>query len=300
MGHQHHHDKKELRGRRIVVTIALNMLITFAQIIGGIVANSMSLLSDAMHNFSDVISLIISYIANMLSSKKNTDKRTFGYKRAEVIAAFINSATLILIAFILGKEAIERFSEPEAIGADIVIYMAIFSIVINAVSVLILKNDAKENMNMKSAYLHLFSDVITSVAVMLGGIAMKLYNIYWLDGVLTIIIAVYLLIASWKLFIQSLKVLMQFVPSNININEISNELSSLRGVINVHHLHVWQLSEDVVHFECHIDLEKDIRISEFEEMLPRIRSILAKSDINHFNIQPEYMSDDNKDIIVQE
>ena len=300
MGHQHQHSKMELRGRRIIFTIGLNVLITLSQIVGGLIANSMSLLSDAMHNFSDVVSLIISYIANLLSGKRNTEKRTFGYKRAEIIAAFINSSTLILIAFILGKEAIERFREPEIIGADIVIYMAVLSIVINAVSVLILKKDAKENMNIKSAYLHLFSDVITSVAVMLGGIAMKLYNIYWLDGILTLIIAVYLIIVSWKLFIDSLKVLMQFVPSNIKIHKIYNEISSLNGVVNIHHVHIWQLSEDDIHFECHIDLKNNIQISEFEDMLPQIGSILAKSNIWHFNIQPEYKSVDNKDIIVQE
>ncbi len=300
MGHQHQHSKMELRGRRIIFTIGLNVLITLSQIVGGLIANSMSLLSDAMHNFSDVVSLIISYIANLLSGKRNTEKRTFGYKRAEIIAAFINSSTLILIAFILGKEAIERFREPEIIGADIVIYMAVLSIVINAVSVLILKKDAKENMNIKSAYLHLFSDVITSVAVMLGGIAMKLYNIYWLDGILTLIIAVYLIIVSWKLFIDSLKVLMQFVPSNIKIHKIYNEISSLNGVVNIHHVHIWQLSEDDIHFECHIDLKNNIQISEFEDMLPQIGSILAKSNIRHFNIQPEYKSFDNKDVIVQE
>ena len=300
MGHQHQHSKMELRGRRIIFTIGLNVLITLSQIVGGLIANSMSLLSDAMHNFSDVVSLIISYIANLLSGKRNTEKRTFGYKRAEIIAAFINSSTLILIAFILGKEAIERFREPEIIGADIVIYMAVLSIVINAVSVLILKKDAKENMNIKSAYLHLFSDVITSVAVMLGGIAMKLYNIYWLDGILTLIIAVYLIIVSWKLFIDSLKVLMQFVPSNIKIHKIYNEISSLNGVVNIHHVHIWQLSEDDIHFECHIDLQNNIQISEFEDMLPQIGSILAKSNIRHFNIQPEYKSFDNKDVIVQE
>lgn len=283
-----------------MLTIGLNILITLSQIVGGLLANSMSLLSDAMHNFSDVISLVISYIANILTSKKSTEKRTFGYKRAEVIAAFINSATLILIAFILGKEAIERFREPEVIGADIVIYMAILSIVINAISVLILKKDAKENMNMKSSYLHLLSDVITSVAVMMGGIAMKLYGIYWMDGVLTIIIAIYLLIVSWKLFISSLKVLMQFVPSDININEIIKEISSLKGVSNVHHVHIWQLSEDDIHFECHIDLEDDVLVSHFEDMLSLISNILAKSNIGHYNIQPEYKSSDSKDVIVQE
>ncbi len=301
MGHEHHHyNKTQLRGKRIVITISLNILITVAQVIGGVLANSISLLSDAMHNFSDVISLVISYFANLLSGRKNTARRTFGYKRAEIIAAFINSATLILIAFILGKEAIGRFKEPEVVSADIVIYMALLSIIINTLSVSILSKDAKDSMNMRSSYLHLLSDVITSIAVMVGGFAMKYFNLFWLDGVLTIIIAIYLLIVSWKLFYESLKVLMQFVPENIDIKKISDELSNIDSVVNIHHVHIWQLSENDIHFECHVDMEKDITISQFESIVPQIREVLERYNINHYNIQPEYNTGDNKNIIVQE
>lgn len=300
--HTHHHNHShniDDMGKKFTITILLNILITISQLIGGLLSNSMALLSDALHNFSDVISLVISYIANKLSKKKYNKDKTFGYRRSEIIAAFINSSTLIIIAIFLGKEAISRFTQSVEIDSNIVIWMALLSIIVNFISVIILKGGAKENMNMKSAYLHLLSDVITSIAVLLGGIAMKYFNIFWLDSVLSIIIAIYLLYASWSLFMQSLRVLMQFVPSNIDINELSNEIVDLKLVKNIHHVHVWQLDDKQVHFECHIDLQNDIKISEFEILQKEVEKILKLKGINHVTLQAEFSANDNKDIIVQ-
>lgn len=300
--HTHHHNHShniDDMGKKFTITILLNILITISQLIGGLLSNSMALLSDALHNFSDVISLVISYIANKLSKKKYNKDKTFGYRRSEIIAAFINSSTLIIIAIFLGKEAISRFTQSVKIDSNIVIWMALLSIIVNFISVIILKAGAKDNMNMKSAYLHLLSDVITSVAVLLGGIAMKYFNIFWLDSVLSIIIAIYLLYASWSLFIQSLRVLMQFVPNNIDINEISNEIVDLKLVKNIHHVHVWQLDDKQIHFECHIDLQKDIKVSEFELLQKDVEKILKLKGINHVTLQAEFSVNDNKDIIVQ-
>lgn len=296
--HHHHIDIDKL-ANKILITIGLNVLITLSQLVASLISNSMALLSDALHNFSDVVSLVISYIANLLSKKKYNQTKTFGYRRAEILAAFINSSTLIVIAIFIGKEAISRFSHPETIDSDIVIYMALASIIINFISVMILKLGAKDNMNIKSAYLHLLSDVITSVAVMAGGIAMKLYNVYWLDSVLSIGIALYLLYASWSLVMQSLKVLMQFVPKGINIEEISKEIVILENVKNIHHVHIWKLDDKQIHFECHVDLDKDISISEFEKIEVMVKERLKLRGINHVTLQPEFSVDDNKDIIVQ-
>ena len=299
--HSHHHHSIDVdkMGKKIVVSIFLNVLITVSQIVGGLIANSMALLSDALHNFSDVISLVISYIANKLSKKKYKHDKTFGYRRAEVIAAFINSATLIVIAVFLGKEAIERFTEPVIINSDLVIWMAVASIIINFVSVMILKDGAEDNMNIKSAYLHLLSDVVTSVAVMAGGLAMKFYDIYWVDSALSIIIAIYLLYASWGLLMQSLKVLMQFVPKGIDIEDISKEIVTIEDVKNIHHVHVWQLDDKQIHFECHVDLEKDISISDFEIIQEEVEHILEHRGIGHVTLQPEFSTVDNKDLLVQ-
>ena len=235
MGHNHSHDHGVLSGKRLLFSIILNILITISQVVGGLISGSLALISDAVHNLSDVLSLIISYGANLLSNKKKqTPYQTFGYKRAEIIAAFINSASLIVIAVFLAIEAVKRFSEPQEIMSDIVIWLALIAIAGNGLSVLLLKKDANHNINMRAAYLHLISDFLTSVAVLLGGILMKFYGIYWLDAILTILISVYLLFMGWNIFLDSLKILMLFAPKDINIEDIQKEILIIDEIENIH------------------------------------------------------------------
>ena len=219
----HHNHSHQLSGKKLFISIVLNVSITVAQFIGGIISGSLALISDAVHNFSDVISLIISYLANLLTNnKKQTAHRTFGFKRAEIIAAFINSASLIIIAVFLGFEAFKRLKNPPELESNIVIYLALLAIIANGISVLLLKKDADHNLNMKAAYLHLMSDMLTSVAVLMGGLLMKYFQIYWLDAVLTILISIYLLFMSWHIFIDSLQILMLFAPKDLKIDDIQN------------------------------------------------------------------------------
>lgn len=296
--HQHNHNHPNLKGRKLGITIILNSIITIVQVAGGLISGSLSLLSDALHNFSDVISLIISYIASILSHKKQTVNKTFGYKRAEIVAAFINAATLIIIAVFLAIEAIKRFEKPEVISSGLVIILAIASILLNGLSVFILRNEAKSSMNIKSAYLHLLSDMFTSVAVLVGGIIMFYYEIYWIDGVLTLAIAIYLIYVSWDLLIDSLKVLMLFTPSSITLNSINKEISLISEVENIHHVHVWQLDDNQIHFEAHVDFNENLALDEVNLIFIRIRQILHdKFDIEHVTLQPEYNICDKKDLV---
>lgn len=302
MSHQHTHHQGSLSGNRLLFSIILNIIITASQVIGGIISGSLALISDAVHNLSDVISLIISYAANLLSrKKKQTLHQTFGFKRAEIIAAFINSATLIVIAVFLGIEAFKRLSNPQEIATEIVIWLAFIAILGNGLSVLLLKRDANHNLNMRSAYLHLITDMLTSVAVLTGGLLMKYYQIFWIDALLTIIISVYLLYMSWEIFIDSLKILMLFAPKHLEIDEIQNEILTLDEISNIHHVHIWQLNDHDIHFEAHIEFKKDIRLSEFDEICARVEKILLDSfHINHSNLQPEFERDDHKDFIIQD
>ena len=300
-GHAHHHSHSNLKGRNLIIAILLNILITVAQIIGGLISGSLSLLSDAVHNFSDVMSLIVSYIANLLSKKNASDKKTFGYKRAEIIAAFVNAATLIVVAVILIKEAVERFLNPLEIASDLVIWLSLLGIVANGFSVLLLKKDAKSNMNMKSAYLHLMTDMMASVAVLVGGVLMKFYQIYWIDAALTLAIALYLIFMGYHLLKDSASVLMLFTPDSIQVDKIVEAIQKITSVKNVHHVHIWQLNEDEVHFEAHVDFNEDIRLSEFDNVLGKIESLVYhKFGVNHVNIQPEFNKSDSKQIIVQD
>ncbi len=295
--HQHDHD---LRGRKLGISIFLNVLITIAQVIGGLISGSLSLLSDALHNFSDVISLVISYIATILTRRKETASKTFGYKRAEILAAFINASTLIIVAILLGIEAVKRFRDPQEIASGWVIILAALSIILNGLSVLILQKDAKDNLNIKSAYIHLLSDMITSVAVLFAGVLMYYFHLWWIDGLLTLLIAVYLVYISWDILLNSLKVLMLFTPSNITIKQISENISTIPEVNNIHHVHVWQLDDKQIHFEAHVDLNEDFPMAKVNEILEEIRLLLLNDfNIAHVTLQPEFNICDKKDLIEQ-
>ncbi|WP_242130975.1 cation diffusion facilitator family transporter [Aestuariivivens marinum] len=299
--HNHSHSKNDLKGRNLVISIFLNILITASQIIGGVISGSLALLSDALHNFSDVLSLIVSYVANFLAKKKASIHRTFGYKRAEILAAFINASTLIIVAVLLIIEAIRRFQHPKEIESDLVIWLSLIAIIANGLSVLLLKKDAQTNMNMKSAYLHLLTDMMASVAVLIGGLLMKYYNVFWVDSVLTFAIAIYLIWMGFDLLKDSTKVLMLFTPATIPIKQIVKEINAFESIKNVHHVHVWQLNEEEIHLEAHIDFNEDITLSQFDVILHKIEDLIyRKYNINHVNIQPEFGKEDAKDMIVQD
>ncbi len=303
MGHSHrqNHSHNDLKGRNLLLSIVLNILITVAQVIGGIISGSLSLLSDALHNFSDVISLLVSYIADRYSKKEASVKRTFGYKRAEIIAAFVNALSLIIVAFYLVYEAVIRFYNPQEIESGIVIWLAFLGIVANGFSVLLLKKDAKENMNMRSAYLHLFTDMMASITVLVGGLLMKFYGWFWVDSILTVLISIYLLFMGYDLLKRSFSVLMLFTPEGIDIKKISASVSEIPQISNMHHIHVWQLNEAETHLEAHIEFKADISISEFDAILVDVEKLLYHNfGINHVNIQPEHKRDDPKDIIIQD
>jgi cobalt-zinc-cadmium efflux system protein len=299
--HTHTHTHPDLKGRKLLLTIFLNIAITVAQAIGGLISGSLSLLSDALHNFSDVLSLIVSYVADKFSKKEASLERTFGYKRAEILAAFVNALSLIIVAVYLVYEAIHRFLDPQEIKTGIVIWLAFLGIVANGFSVLLLRKDSKENMNMRSAYLHLLTDMSASVAVLIGGLLMKYFGWFWVDSVLTVLIAIYLMVMGYSLLKSSFKVLMLFTPEHVQLDKISTSITQLPEIRNVHHVHVWQLNEKETHLEAHIEFIKDISISEFDIIISTIEEILFHDfGINHVTIQPEFNKDDPKDIIVQD
>ncbi|MBR8536213.1 cation transporter [Carboxylicivirga sediminis] len=300
MGEHHHHDSK---GKSLIITIALNVAITVVQLIGALVSHSLSLLTDALHNFSDVMALVISYIANKLSLRDYSPEKSYGYKRAEIMAAFINAATLLVISGYLIYEAIERLITPAetTVNGELVAWLAGFSIVANGLSVLLVKKHSENNMNMRSAYLHLFSDMLSSIAVLAGGILMYYFQLTWIDALLSIVIAIYLILASWKLLVKTMRVLMQFTPPSINIEEMSKGVSKLEGIVNMHHVHVWQLNDSELHLEAHLDLSEDVTVSQSNLLIIKVREYIQSSfGIQHCTFQAEYKVGDDKSLIVNE
>jgi cobalt-zinc-cadmium efflux system protein len=190
---------------------------------------------------------------------------------------------------------------PILIDSDIVIGLAFLGILFNGFSVLLLRKDAAHNLNMKSAYLHLFTDMMASVAVFIGGLLMKYFQIYWVDSLMTLLIAFYLIVVGFDLILKSTKMLMLFTPDFINIEDIVREVHQIKGVRKLHHIHVWHLNEEELHLEAHLDCSNDLKMSEFNELLLKIEELLfEKFNINHVNIQPEFQKLDPKDYIVQD
>ncbi len=289
------HDKNQVSLPKILFTIVLNLIITAAQIIGGIISGSLALISDAIHNLSDSVSVILAWLAQVLSSKPSTLKSTFGYKRAEILAAFINSVALIAISVYLISEAVNRILHPKPVDATWMFWLGLLGLVANGISVLILEREKNKNINIKAAYLHLLGDALTSLAVIIGAVLIWFFNIVWIDAVVTILIGFYLLVHTWKLLKESVSILMQMAPPDIHIPEIESRLMEINGLKNVHHIHVWNLTDKLLHFECHLNLYSDLKISETEHIFEQAKRILQNEfDIEHVTIQFEYGNPEGK------
>jgi cobalt-zinc-cadmium efflux system protein len=292
--HMNHHFREE----NLIITMVLNFIITLVEVIGGLLSGSLSLLSDALHNFSDGISVIVSFIALKLSKRENTLKNTFGYKRAEILAALFNSSFLIIIYFFLFKEAYLRIQHPQNIESKIMVTVALVGLIANTISVFLLKSGSKDNMNIKSAYIHLFSDSLSSVAVIIGGIFIYYFNLTIVDPILTFIIGAYVLKEGFEILKKSASILMEKTPVQINILKIKEVIEKIPEVDNLHHVHIWQINDKEFLFEGHIDVKQDINLSKAEKIRSDINSILSnKFGINHTTLQIEYNCCKDKEVI---
>ena len=301
MHEEHHHHSHNLKGRPLLLAVVLNLLITLAQVVGGLVAGSLSLLGDALHNFSDVLSLLLSYFANKLSHRNQDVTKTFGYKRAQILAAFINALTLIGVSVFLIIQSIERFFITQVIASEYVIFFALAGILVNGGSALMLIKHQKGDSNMRSAYLHLMADMATSFAVLAGGLAMYFFQVFWVDGVITILVAFYLIYMSAKLFLHTAHVLMQFVPAHLKVEEICATLRKNESVLDIHHVHIWRINDDSVHFEAHVLLRQDMSVSRFEVLKNQLsKKLYDEFEINHAIFQPEFTGCTSQDVVAQE
>ncbi|WP_292655903.1 cation diffusion facilitator family transporter [Nitratifractor sp.] len=297
-GHHHHH---AVSGTKLFITVLLNVVITLSQIVGGIFSGSLALLSDAMHNFSDVLALLVAWGANRLAVRPGSMEKTFGFKRAEIIAALFNASVLMGIALFLIIEAIHKFIHPEPIASGWVIGLGLLSILLNAASVLLIKEDAHENMNVKAAYLHLMTDVGASVAVVLGGVLMYYWQLFWVDPLISLLIALYLIYASYDIIRESTAILMQFAPEGLDLEELAEAVAQLPGIENLHHLHIWRLNDHDIFLEAHVDFAGNLHLIEVTHKLEAIERLLRERfHIAHVTLQPEYRREDDKRLIVTE
>ncbi len=291
--HHHHHNHGydpqagEGTGSRLLITLIINFIIPVSQIIGGLLANSVALISDAVHNFSDFTAIFISYIAFRIAQKGATVFNTFGYRRAEIMAAMINVLLLAGASGIILYHAIHRFFNPEIVNGIPVMILAGIGIAGNGVSALLLHRDAAHNLNMRGAFLHMVGDLLTSVAVLINGILLMFYKWYWLDPLLSVLIVIFILKNSWSLLKESVSILMNATPSHIPIAQVQKFIENMPGVISVHYLHAWQISSSNTAFSCHV-VVPDQMISKSSQLAQKIKhELLNRFNINHPVLQFE-------------
>lgn len=299
MAHDHIHiNPDEANGKKFIFVIALNFFITIAEIFGGIFSNSLALISDSLHNLTDTLAILLSYIALKVSKKAHTLKRTFGYKRVQILIALFNASVIVLVALFLFKEAYERFLSPAPINSVILLIVAVVGLIANGYSAYLLKNSTDKNINIKSAYLHLIADMLSSFAVVAGGILIYFYNIYWIDPILSVLIGIYVIKEGYVIIKEASNILMQSTPASIDLLKLKSDLEEIKEIENLHHVHVWQLDEENIFFEGHIDLTENFTVKEIEVIQKRVKNILRdKYDITHVTIQSEFNACHEKGLV---
>ena len=296
MNHSHSH--KETTERNLVISILLNAVIVAGELFAGIISNSLALISDALHNFSDLISLVLSLIAARMKFWKANSKKSYGYIRAEIIVAFINSSTLLIIGFYIIYEAFGRLFTPEKVVGKWLIIVAGISFIANALSTYLLHKNSKEDLNAKSAYLHLFYDAMNSLFVVIAGILIYFYNWYILDPIFSIVIGLFIIKSAGDIILETINILSEGTPKEIDAEEVKKFIASQPDVKGVHHLHIWSLSSNFYALSAHVVLEDQL-ISKGYLIINRLeKELMRKFGIEHPTFQLEAdLQNEQKEVV---
>ena len=282
--HHHHNEVTQKSVKLLILSFAINMLLSVAEIIGGIISGSVSLIGDALHNTSDAFSILIAVIAFKIGNKKASAKYTYGFKRAEIIGGFVNLILLFISGCYLLAEGIERLINPQQIDGLLIIWISVLALIIDALTAKISHHDAHHNSNMKMVFIHNLADAFGSIGVIISGLCIMWFDLYWVDGIVALLIAFYMIFQSVVSFPQIVNILMNAVPDNIDIEQVKNSLLAIKNIKNVHHLHLWCISEHNVAIECHIESDNNDIIVEATQLLK------DKFGITHCNFQVENKS----------
>ena len=282
-----HHKHSERDDRKLIAAVLVNVLLTVVQVIGGILSGSLSLIADALHNLSDAASLGIAVFARRVGRWPANHFKTFGYKRAELIAALVNLTTLIVIGLYLMFEAIWRLHEPRQIYGWIVVIVAGVALLVDVVTAMITYRQSHDSINIRAAFLHNLSDALSSVGVIIAGCLILLYQWYWVDSILTLLISGYVLYHGMTLLPLTIHILMEGTPEHVSIKDIINALVVLDQVESVHHVHVWQLDEHRNALEAHIVVTRN-NLDDIENIKVKIKQLLhEKFQIEHSTLEIE-------------
>ena len=282
--HHHHNEVTQKAVKLLILSFVINMLLSVAEIIGGIISGSVSLIGDALHNTSDGFSILIAVIAFKIGNKKASAKYTYGFKRAEIIGGFVNLILLFISGCYLLAEGIERLINPQQIDGLLIIWISVLALIIDALTAKISHHDAHHNSNMKMVFIHNLADAFGSIGVIISGLCIMWFDLYRVDGIVALLIAFYMIFQSVVSFPQIVNILMNAAPDNIDIEQVKNSLLAIKNIKNVHHLHLWCISEHNVAIECHIESDNNDIIVEATQLLK------DKFGITHCNFQVENKS----------
>lgn len=286
-GHHHHHVDPDSGDRAVAAAVGVNVALTVAEIVGGILSGSVALIADAVHNLSDAASLGIAWFARRIARRPTDETMTFGYKRAELVAALINLTTLIVIGIYLIYEAVQRFFAPVEVIGWLMIWVSVFALIVDAVTAWLTYRLSKDSVNIRAAFLHNVADALGSVAVIITGLLIVWFGWTWADPLATLIIAGYILWMAYGEIRGVIRTLMLGTPPGIEPGAVLAAMETVKGVSDVHHLHIWQISERVVSLEAHLVTEAET-LPQIAELKAAMRDMLhERFEITHVTLDTE-------------
>ena len=286
-GHHHHTNPANIAGTAFIAGIVLNGAYVVVQVVAGLLTGSMALLADAGHNLSDVASLALSLLAFRLARAKPTDSFTYGYKKTTILAALTNAVVLCITIGILGYESINRLLHPRPVEGGIVALVAGIGIAINLSSAFLFFKDKDHDLNTRGAYLHLLTDALVSLGVVVSGIIIRYTNWYWLDGAVSILVLAIILAGTWSLLTGSLRMSLDAVPQNVHPASIENIIKKINGVENLHHMHIWAMSTTENALTAHLVLNEKLSFDEKMKLVHHIKHELQHNNIHHATLELE-------------
>ncbi|QHA91280.1 cation diffusion facilitator family transporter [Bacillus sp. N1-1] len=297
MGHNHSHDHGHTHSankKALFISFLLISSFMILEVIGGFVTNSLALLSDAGHMLSDAVALGMSLLAFKLGEKESDQDKTYGYKRFEILAAFLNGIALIMISFYILWESVQRFINPPEVASTGMLIIAAIGLIVNiVVAWILMKGDTSENLNLRSAFLHVLGDLLGSIGAIIAALLIMFAGWNYADPIASSIVAILVLISGIRVTKDSFHVLMEGTPSNINLEEVKNTLVGLDGVQSIHDVHIWNITSDFPSFTCHIVVSKT---TNRDQLLQTIgQQLKEKFDLTHTTIQMECDTSEIKD-----
>ena len=285
--HIHFNDLTQQTVRRLALSLILTLLFVFVEIAAGLFSNSLALLTDAAHNFTDVLALALSWWALRLTSQPANQTKTYGYHRAGILAALANSTTLVVIALGIFFEAYHRFINPPEVQADVLIGVGVVAVVINVVTALLVRRGAEHDLNIRSAFLHLMGDVLSTVGAVIAGIIIRFTDWNWLDPLVSVLIGLLILWSAWSIVREAIDILMESTPTDIDMDTMIRDINAVEGVHGVHDLHVWSITRNMRTLSAHL-VTDDLTIGEGTSIQTRVNKVLfQKYNVSHATLQLE-------------